>query len=236
MSFEEIIEDIFSRRAQKISGHDPWRYGEELAKKSDEIEFNWLVNNLEIKKDMTIIDVGCGSGRHVIYLATLTEVGNVIGCDFIEKYINFLNDNIETLKLENAKGVIGKATNFVDKIDIVEADIVMGVGVIQYLTSKEELSKFAENCGKIIKNGGSLILKHPLSTVETFVLDYERKEMETRYIAKYYNLTDLMEMLNDYFDLVKIERVFTKENLGEDLQNIERDNRARQMWIHLIRK
>ena len=50
MSFEDIIEDIFSQRAKKISGHDPWRYGEILAKKTDEIEFNWLVNNLEINQ------------------------------------------------------------------------------------------------------------------------------------------------------------------------------------------
>tara|TARA_B100001250_G_scaffold298838_1_gene260418 strand:- start:598 stop:1308 length:711 start_codon:yes stop_codon:yes gene_type:complete len=236
MSFEEIIEDIFSRRAQKISGHDPWRYGEELAKRTDEIEFNWLINNLEIKKDTTIIDVGCGTGRHVIYMATLTEVGKIVGCDFIEKYINFLNENIGTLELKNAKGVIGKATNFVDKIDVDEADIVMGVGVIQYLTSKEELSKFVENCSKIIKSGGSLVLKHPLSTAETYVLDYERKEMKTRYIAKYYNLTDLMEILNNSFELMKIERVFTKEELGEELQNIEKDARSRQMWMHLRRK
>ena len=94
MSFEDIIEDIFSQRAKKISGHDPWRYGEILAKKTDEIEFNWLVNNLEINQNTTIVDVGCGSGRHVMYMANLTDVKEIIGCDFIEKYINFLNESI----------------------------------------------------------------------------------------------------------------------------------------------
>ena len=59
MSFEDIIEDIFSQRAKKISGHDPWRYGEILAKKTDEIEFNWLVDNLEINQNTTVVDVGC---------------------------------------------------------------------------------------------------------------------------------------------------------------------------------
>ena len=58
MSFEDIIEDIFSQRAKKISGHDPWRYGEILAKKTDEIEFNWLVNNLEINQNTTIVATG----------------------------------------------------------------------------------------------------------------------------------------------------------------------------------
>ena len=84
--------------------------------------------------------------------------------------------------------------------------------------------------------GGSLVLKHPLSTSESYVLDYERVEMETRYVAKYYNLSDIMDFLRDDFELMSIERTFTEENLGKDIENVERDFRARQMWIHLIKK
>lgn len=236
MSFEDIIEDIFSQRAKKISGHDPWRYGEILAKKTDEIEFNWLVDNLEINQNTTVVDVGCGSGRHVMYMANLTDVKEIIGCDFIEKYINFLNETIESRKLPNARGVVGKATNFAEKINIKEVDIVTAIGVIQYLTSEKEFKEFVNNCSKIIKMGGSLVLKHPLSTSESYVLDYERVEMETRYVAKYYNLSDIMDFLRDDFELMSIERTFTEENLGKDIEDVERDFRARQMWIHLIKK
>ena len=84
--------------------------------------------------------------------------------------------------------------------------------------------------------GGSLVLKHPLSTSESYVLDYERVEMETRYVAKYYNLSDIMDFLRDDFELMSIERTFTEENLGKDIEDVERDFRARQMWIHLIKK
>jgi hypothetical protein len=38
------------------------------------------------------------------------------------------------------------------------------------------------------------------------------------------------------FELMHIERTFTTENSGKFLQNIECDERARQMWIHLIKK
>ena len=79
-------------------------------------------------------------------------------------------------------------------------------------------------------------MKHPLSTSESYVLDYERIEMETRYVAKYYNLSDIMDFLRDDFELISIERTFTRKNLGKDLENVERDSRARQMWIHLIKK
>jgi cyclopropane fatty-acyl-phospholipid synthase-like methyltransferase len=236
LPFEEIIENIFSQRAKKISGHDPWRYGEELAKKTDEIEFDWLKNNLIINEETKMIDVGCGTGRHVIYMSTLTEIGSIIGCDFIEEYINFLNDNIKSLKIKNAKGVISKATDFVNKTGINKVDIVIAIGVIQYLTTKNELTKFVDNCSSVLNKNGTLILKHPLSVKNSYVLDYERKEMDTRYIAKYYNLTDIMAALFEKFELIKIERVFTEDNLGEDLNKIENEPLARQMWLHLLRK
>ena len=60
--------------------------------------------------------------------------------------------------------------------------------------------------------------------------------METRYVAKYYNLSDIMDFLRDDFELMSIERTFTEENLGKDIEDVERDFRARQMWIHLIKK
>ncbi len=236
MSFEEIIENIFSQRAKRVSGHDPWRYGKELAKKTDEIEFEWLKCNLAIDRETKMIDVGCGTGRHVIYMATLTEIGSIIGCDFIEEYINFLNHNIKTLKINNAKGIISKATDFVNRTGIDKVDIVMAIGVIQYLTTKNELIEFAHNCSRALSKNGTLILKHPLSIKDSYVLDYESKEMDTRYIAKYYNLTDIMEVLFEKFELIKIERVFTENNLGEDLNKIEKDPRARQMWMYLVRK
>ena len=57
-----------------------------------------------------------------------------------------------------------------------------------------------------------------------------------RYVAKYYNLSDIMDFLRDDFELMSIERTFTEENLGKDIEDVERDFRARQMWIHLIKK
>ena len=60
--------------------------------------------------------------------------------------------------------------------------------------------------------------------------------METRYISMYYNLTDVMKYLEENFELLKIGRTFTEEVVGERLSEIERDPRARQMWIHLEKK
>tara|TARA_B100000700_G_scaffold105902_1_gene119614 strand:+ start:1654 stop:1839 length:186 start_codon:yes stop_codon:yes gene_type:complete len=60
--------------------------------------------------------------------------------------------------------------------------------------------------------------------------------MGTRYIAKYYNLPDIMEVFVEDFELMMIERTFTKVSIGEKIDDIERDPRARQMWICLEKK
>ena len=60
--------------------------------------------------------------------------------------------------------------------------------------------------------------------------------MKTRYISKYYDLNDLMRPFNDDFELMKIERTFTESNVGPLLEKIEVDARARQMWLHLVKK
>ena len=62
--------------------------------------------------------------------------------------------------------------------------------------------------------------------------------MATRYISMYYNLPDIMGFFIENFELMSIERTFREEDplVGEFLMEIERDPRARQMWITLEKK
>ena len=193
------------------------------------------MKNFEISDNTTIVDVGCGTGRHVLLLAELTKA-KVVGCDFVPENIEFINKLIGQMGLYNASGVFSDATEFSEHVGVDSCDLVIAIGVIQYLTNQDQLNRFSNSCSEILLSGGSLILKHPLSFTESFLLDYHRDDMDTRYISKYYNLPDIMQFFKDKFELMKIERTFTRELTGEHLEEIERDHRARQMWIHLEKK
>ncbi len=236
ISNKEIIKDIFQERSRKISGHDPWRYGVDLAELTDKVELDWLLENLEIKENNTIIDVGCGTGRHVLLLSELTGAKEVIGCDFVKDNIDFLNQKIVEKGQKNARGICCDATDFSMHVGVGASDIVIAIGVMQYLTTEGQLSDFANCCSEILVDGGHLVIKHPLAFTDSFLLDYYREGMETRYIANYYNLTDLMVHLEENFELLGINRTFTEQTVGDRLAEIERDPRARQMWIHLEKK
>ena len=166
----------------------------------------------------------------------MTGIGEIIGCDFVRENVDFLNQRILEDGLENVRAVCCDAVEFSSHVGVEKCDFVIGIGVLQYLTSEEQLSGFAKCCSEILNGGGKLILKHPLAFTESFVLDYFREDMETRYISKYHNLTDVMKYLEEDFELLEISRTFTEGVVGERLSEIERDPRARQMWIHLEKK
>jgi len=234
MVSDEIF-NIFNNRAKSITGHDPWRYGEELSLLTDKVEFEWIKNNIEINEDHVIVDVGCGTGRHVQMLSKNTDAKEIIGCDFVETNIDFLMKNIEEEELENVKAVVCRGTDFSKYVDIEKCNLIIAIGLIQYLVSEEELQKFVNCCNNLLESGGSLLLKHPLSVVGTYSKDYVRKEMETRYISEYHDLNKIMKPFLGKFELMTIERVFTKENVGLHIVDVETDFRARQMWLHLIK-
>ena len=195
-----------------------------------------MIENLPINNSGTVIDVGCGTGRHVLILSEKKSDWRVIGCDFVKENVDFLNERINEEGFENSNAVCCDATDFSKHLDIEKCEAVIGIGVVQYLTTEKQLREFADCCSEVLNEGGWLVLKHPLSFTESYLLDYHREDMETRYIAKYYNLPDIMEVFVEDFELLMIERTFTKVSIGEKIDDIERDPRARQMWICLEKK
>ena len=149
-----------------------------------------------------------------------------------------MNGKLEESSLRNGLGICCGATDFAEQVDVEECDYVIGIGIIQYLTNEEQMGRFANSCSEMIREGGQLILKHPLSFTESYLLDYYREDMATRYISMYYNLPDIMGFFIENFELMSIERTFREEDplVGEFLMEIERDPRARQMWITLEKK
>ncbi|WP_313802029.1 methyltransferase domain-containing protein [Cytobacillus sp.] len=63
-----------------------------------------------LNKNSKILDLGCGDGRHAIYLARLGHIVDAI--DISKAGIDKINRIKEKLNLTNLKGFIGDATNY----------------------------------------------------------------------------------------------------------------------------
>ncbi len=111
-----------------------------------------LVKSL-FKKGNTILDAGCGIGRHTIKLG---ELGfNVLGVDSSPLYIKIAKEKAESKKLSNVSFRVSdiRDLNFSDEFD----------GVVSLWSSfgyfnDETNFKIVENFHKVLRIGGKLIL------------------------------------------------------------------------------
>lgn len=74
---EQQLKEAYSRMDMPVQ---PWTKGTK-----NEIDF--IANYVELKTGISVLDLGCGQGRHSLELAK-RGVGNVIGVDFSESHIN----------------------------------------------------------------------------------------------------------------------------------------------------
>lgn len=221
------LEEIFNNRAKDLNDHDPWRYGEELSRKTDEIEIRWVISHLD--RAESLLDIGCGTGRHAIELAKVC--GEVMAVDFADENIRILR--------QKARGVTNLSSFRCRAQDISILDrkfgTLLGIGLIQYLTD-EEMAKFFADAHKLISDGGYLMLKVPTTTEESFIFQGYSDLLKSDYYSKYRNAADIREASLLYFDLIKMERTFTSENLGNDLDTIERHETTKQNWFLFKKK
>jgi len=122
-----------------------------------ELVITWLKR---IKNSKTsLLDIGCGDGSCLQYISKKTGIKNLAGIDESDKYIKIAPKNI------NAKFVCADVL----KLRIKEKyDVILIMAVLHHLIgkSRKESKKLAEkainNCLKILKEDGSLIIFEPV--------------------------------------------------------------------------
>jgi cyclopropane fatty-acyl-phospholipid synthase-like methyltransferase len=223
----EKLEDIFNRRAKDLNDHDPWRYGEELSRRTDEIEIVWVINNTRNKS--SLLDVGCGTGRHALTLSALFE--EVVAVDFAKENIRILND--KAADKDNISTEVCKAQD-ISRISK-SFGVLLGIGLVQYLTD-DELVKFFADAHKLLEADGQLMLKIPTTTDNSFVFNGYSDLLKSNYYSNYRNIRDIIDASKEYFDLIKVERTFTRHNLKVGLEEIERHDTTKQNWFLFEKK
>lgn len=125
------------------------------------IMLNQIRQILRKKSKLSILDYGCGSG----YLLTILNkkiVKKYVGYETSENAVNVAVANFN--KVSNAKFELidtKKKLNFKQK----NFDLVIAIGVLQYMTDKQ-IMVFIEQASKSLKKGGDLLI----STVSDHLL------------------------------------------------------------------
>jgi 2-polyprenyl-3-methyl-5-hydroxy-6-metoxy-1,4-benzoquinol methylase len=130
-----------------------------------------VLSFLKNKKDLEILDVGCGYGELVWVMAMLGH--KVLGIDVARQAIQFAKGLFGDMFYElDIKGLIKNAPDL-------KFDLITAVEVIEHL---REPMEFVRDCASLLKDGGSLILTTPNGDYQEILPD--RREQHKNEIWK----------------------------------------------------
>ena len=116
---------------------------------------------LDVTKPINLVDVGAGAGFPSIPNAIVFNNLNVTIIDALNKRINFLNELIAKLKLNNAKALHARAEEYA-AFHREEADVVTARAVAR-------LNILAELCIPLVKVGGLFVAMKSVESEQDFL-------------------------------------------------------------------
>ena len=139
---------------------------------------NKVLKEVSLKRNMTAVDFGCGSGGWVIPLAKELEEGKVIAVDILAEPLSALKSRAKLEKISNIEMVLAdteKGTDILSK----GADLVL---MTNLLFQCEDRKKVLEEGKRVLKNKGKILIvdwepNAPLGPKEGRISSEEVKKM-----------------------------------------------------------
>lgn len=154
---DQVAQKAYER--MDYSAH-PWA-------KQTEKEVQFIISECGLKPGDSVIDFGCGTGRHAILLAQMGI--NVVGVDYVNKHIKEAIKNAESKKLKNVRFIHGDCRT----INLEKADAVICLyDVIGSYVSIENNMSILGNISKHLKSTGTAIIS---------VMNYELTSAQAKY-------------------------------------------------------
>lgn len=116
-----------------------------------------VVNRLAGKKEISVLEAGCGSGKTTFQLANFIRINLLYLMDISDKALSFAK-SIENSKLKG-KVKYAQGDIFNMKFDI-NFDLVWNIGLIEHY-SEEEIEKIVRNMYNAVNDDGVMIIGIP---------------------------------------------------------------------------
>jgi ubiquinone/menaquinone biosynthesis C-methylase UbiE len=113
-----------------------------------------ILKELRLRKNMTAVDFGCGSGGWAVPLAKELEEGKVIAIDILEEPISALKARIKLEKIANIQTVLADAEKGTDIFEN-SVDLVL---MTNLLFQCEDKKSVLEEGKRILKKTGKILV------------------------------------------------------------------------------
>lgn len=161
---------------------------------------NIILKYLTNKKEINVLDIGCGYGRLSIPILKKNKKAKIIGIDISPTYIELFKKNT------HQNGYVGTIENIPNNIG--KFDLIICVTVLMYVKNKKNLLKTAKNIISLLKPNGKLIL------IEN---DYSGRPFLTFFgfiplIQKNLSPNNQAKTGGNHFNKNELEKIFNKVN------------------------
>jgi len=175
----ERIREIYNRTAEEY---------DRLLTPCRMCQFLALVQELNLRGDEKVLEIGSGPGRLSIEIGKLLPNGEVVGIDISENMLKLASAKAEELKVGNVKFVVGDALNL--KFPDESFDVVVTSQLLHWIP---DAHKFLFEIHRVLKTGGKIGLISPTPEVYSELRQAYQNLMK-RY-EEYYEGTKTREMV-----------------------------------------
>lgn len=113
------------------------------------------LKQIEIKKDMTVADLGSGSGGWTLPLAKIVTQGRVLAVDLQEEPLSALSGEAKAQGLRNVAFIVADIENIIPGVFNESCDLVLITNVLFQTDDKQAVLKEAS---RILKPSGELLV------------------------------------------------------------------------------
>ena len=150
--------------------------------------FSKHINQLQLSKMNSILDLGCGYGENALMMANALPHANIFALDIDTRALNRVSLAKEKLDLDNLSLHEGK----IDSLPVAGLDLIYSVDVFEHIPASE--MPFAA-CREKLKQGGYLLVKIPNKIQRTFFepkyFEEHNKWVDHEHPGQVYFLKDL---------------------------------------------
>ncbi|MFR1324006.1 MAG: class I SAM-dependent methyltransferase [Ezakiella massiliensis] len=148
---------------------------------------SWGRSYLEIKKEYTVLDLGCGGGRNIEYF--LTKANKVYGIDHSETSVKMASEinkeAIESGRCQISVGDVKKLPFENESIDIITA--------FETIYFWDDIEECFKEIYRLLKNGGQFLICNEVSSMDRRDVRILAHKIE----MQVYTPDDLTKMLTD---------------------------------------
>jgi ubiquinone/menaquinone biosynthesis C-methylase UbiE len=120
----------------------------------------WVIDNLNLKKGMRVIDLGCGTGKHLFEIGEkVGKEGEILGLDISDESLRKCQEKILENKVKNISVIKSDLTEIKEKtVQSGKFDRVLSSFAIYYTKNPNKTFK---DILDLLKNGGEFFLCGP---------------------------------------------------------------------------